>query len=125
MKAISSAFVLLFNIIEFFDRLFRHAPRPSVPQAEAPTEIFEEDSKEVVRDLTEDAPPAEPAPELPPRQESEIVAPNGICLRKSVYYRTRAGCLLSAKVMGYSWEDDRHFLVLSRNGGPLFKRRLC
>lgn len=125
MKTLTAPFVLLLNIIEFLDRLFHpfHRPGPPVLPAETPSEIFEEDSKEVVRDLTENA-PAEPSAEPPPRNESEIDAPNGICLRKSIHFRTRAGGLLSAKVMGYSWEDDGHFLVLSRNGGPLFRRRL-
>lgn len=114
--------VVLSSFIEFIFKPFIRRHRPSTPEAEAPTEIFEEDSREVVRDLTENA-PAEPAAE-PPRSESEILAPNGICLRKSVKFRTKAGNLLSAKVMGYSFEDPT-ILLLSRNGGPLFKRRLC
>lgn len=127
MKTLTAPFVLLLNIIEFLDRLFHPKRRPEpllVLPAENPSEIFEEGGKEIIRDLTENAPPAKPVAE-PPRNESEIVAPNGICLRKSVHFRTRRGDLRSAKVLGYSWEDDGNFLVLSRNGGPLFRRRLC
>lgn len=112
-------FVILSSLIEILLKPFRR-PEPPVLPVETPSEIFENDAREVVREIEEHKPVAGP-----PRQESEILALNGICLRKSVHFRTRAGDLRSAKVMGYSWENDEHFLVLSRKDGPLFKRRLC
>lgn len=107
---------VLSSFIEFIFKPYVRQPRPSAPQAETPTEIFENDARETVREIEERKPE--------PPSSPEIVAERGICLHKSVKFRTRAGNLCSAKVMGYSWEDPT-VLLLSRNGGPLFKRRLC
>lgn len=112
-------FVILSSLTEILLKPFRR-PEPPVLPVETPSEIFENNARETVREIEEHKPTPEP-----PRNESEIVTPHGICLHKSIHFRTREGGLLAAKVMGYSWEDDGHFLVLSRNGGPLFRRRLC
>ncbi len=117
MKTLTASFVWLFNIIEFFDRLFRPTPKPTpTPEPETfPT--FENDARKTVREIEEREPE-------PPSTEPEVRAPKGIALHKSVHFRTRRGLYLSAKVVGYSWEDDR-LLALSRNGGPVFFRRFC
>ncbi len=103
-------------ILEFLFRPFHHpAPKPT-PETET-FPVFENDARETVHEIEERKPE-------PPAPEPEVRAPNGIALRKSVLFRTRTGLYLSAKVVGYSWEDDR-LLALQRNGGPVFFRRFC
>ncbi len=130
MKTLTNPFVFLLNIIEFFDRLFRRR----APQEVETFPQFENDNRELIKKLSEREPVVEvpeeseefmPVFENDARQHSpEIRAPKGIALQKSIQFLTRRGIYLSAKVVGYSWEDPRT-LILSRNGGPLFRRRLC
>lgn len=123
------------KFIEFIFKPFIRRHRSTPPQQEAETSPqFENDPKETVRELEERT----PIMEVPDKSEEfmpvflndtgnhspEVRAPKGIALRKSVQFRTNRSLYLTAKVVGYSWEDPS-VLLLSRNGGLLFRRRLC
>jgi len=109
--------------MEFISGLFvrKHKPTPApAPEAEI-MPIFENDAREIVREIEENEKSenpeevnciAEPMPQLK--------APRGICLRKPVQFRTRRGGYMSAKVVGHDGTD----LILSRNNGPMFRRSL-
>jgi hypothetical protein len=117
MKTLAVPFIWFLNLIEMLDRLFRPAkPTPVEKPTEEIAPIFENNARETVREIEER--------QATPPPESEILAPRGVCLRKSVLFRTRRGTFLSAKVVGSSLEDGR-LVALSRNGGPVFFRRLC
>ncbi len=145
MKTVGVPFVWILNLIEFFDRLFRPAPKPTLKSEIFPT--FENDNRELIRELAEREPRMvmkettkfrpishgdkiafevsdefEPVFLNTPRNHSpEIRAPKGAALRKSVLFRTNRGEYMSAKVVG--WESDGA-LILSRKNGPPFRRYL-
>ena len=150
MKTLNAVLLVpVLNLIEWFDRLFRPV-RPQKPASseEEIFPIFENEPRAVVREVEErtEPPPDDglvmeertlfrPIPhkggiafevseDFEPvfthKSESEIKAPLGFCLRKSVLFRTKSGKYLSAKVVG----GEGEFLVLSRKNGPLFRRRL-
>jgi len=109
--------------MEFISGLFvrKHKPTPAPAQEEEIIPIFENDAREIVREIEERKPPTAEATDIALMFVGpEIKAPLGICLRKSVQFRTRRGEYMSAKVVGSDGED----LLLSRNNGPTFRRSL-
>ena len=116
------------NLIEWFDRLFRPVP-PQKPAAEEEIfPIFENEPRAVVREIEERE--AATQPQAPKSSAPEILAPRGICIGKSVKFLRRQWrkyphhLYLSAKVVGYSWDDPK-ILLLSRNNGDPFRRQFC
>ena len=133
-KAVVHPFLIVWSkFLEFIFKQFVRRHRRTPQEIEIFPQ-FENDNREIIKELSE----RELVVEIPEESEEfmpvfendtgnhspEIRAPKGIALRKSVQFRTNRGLYLSAKVVGYSWEDP-NLLVLSRNGGPLFRRRFC
>lgn len=113
--------VVLSSFIEFIFKPFVRKHR----QTPTDQEIFENDARETVREIEERERVVDVVVEIPEESAEfvsipEIHAPLGICLRKSVMFRTHRGPYLAAKVVGY---DDGE-LILSRNGGPRFRRTI-
>ena len=115
--------LVLSAFIEFIFKPFIRRHRSTATPIEAEIiPVFENDARETVRELVEgEATTSEPDEHKTERSgEPEVKAPLGICLRKSVLFRTNRGEYRSAKVVGYDGED----LILSRKNGPRFRRRL-
>jgi len=109
--------------MEFISGLFvrKHKPTPAPAQEEEIIPIFENDAREIVREIEERDNESEEANCLAVAEPMpQLKTGRGICLRKSVLFRTQSGRYLSAKVVGHDGTD----LILSRNNGPMFRRSL-